>query len=615
MTITPTRETALRRPLRLWPGVAAAVLLLVLRFLVPVVFPDGGLVAILGSLACSLAIVLWWLFFSRAPWVERLGALGLVIVVMTATYQILHPSIAGGNMGLMYFFYSPPYLALALVIWAAATRRLPALHRRAAMALTILLACGAWALVRTDGVMGAGSELHWRWTPTAEQRLLAHSRDEVLAPVAPAALARSAATALAPEQPHAAVPVEAAPATMPDARGTVKNVEPEAAWSGFRGRHRDGVIRGVTIDTNWAASPPVALWRRPIGPGWSSLSVRGDLLYTQEQRGDHEMVSAYRVSTGQPVWRHRDAVRFWESNGGAGPRGTPAVSNGRVYAFGATGILNALHADTGELLWTRNVAAEAGRKVPDWGFSSSPLVVDDLVIVAAASKLAAYDAATGQPKWFGPDRGGGYSSPHLATLDGVRQVVLITPAGATSVLPSNGTVLWEHAWPGGTPIMQPALTGDGDVLITVTGAAAGLGTRRISVRKASGVWTTEERWTSIGLKPYFNDFVVHNGHAFGFDGNILACIDLADGTRKWKGGRYGNGQLVLLGDQNLLLIASEEGDLVLVSATPDKFTEIAKVPALDGKTWNHPVVIGELLLLRNGQELAAFRLPGSTTSR
>jgi outer membrane protein assembly factor BamB len=343
--------------------------------------------------------------------------------------------------------------------------------------------------------------------------------------------------------------------------------------------------------------------------------VRGDLLYTQEQRGDDELVSAYRVSTGQPVWRHRDAVRFWESNGGAGPRGTPTVGNGRVYAFGATGILNALDADTGAVLWTRNVGAEAGKEVPFWGFSSSPLVVDDVVIIAAASRLAAYDAATGQPKWFGPDGGGGYSSPHLATLDGVRQVVLLTSKGATSVLPSNGTVLWEHAWPGGTPIMQPALTGDGDLLITVTGAAAGLGTRRISVTQASGGWTTEERWTSIGLKPYFNDFVVHNGHAFGFDGNILACIDLADGTRKWKGGRYGNGQLVLLGDQNLLLIASEEGDLVLVSATPDTFTEIAKVPALGGKTWNHPVVIGDLLLVRNGQEMAAFRLPGSTTSR
>jgi outer membrane protein assembly factor BamB len=402
-------------------------------------------------------------------------------------------------------------------------------------------------------------------------------------------------------EPAAHAPVPAAvPAVVPTPTGE----ETGADWPGFRGPHRDDVVSGVRIKTDWTASPPVALWRRPVGPGWSSFAVRGGLIYTQEQRGLDEVVACYRLTTGQPVWAHRDAARFWESNGGPGPRGTPTLSNGRVYTFGATGILNVLNASDGSVVWSRNAASDTGMKTPMWGFASSPLVVDDAVIVATAGQLASYDLVTGARRWAGPAHGVSYSSPQLATIGGVQQVLLLSEAGVTSVAPADGTLLWEYAWVG-YPIVQPALTTDGDVLISVTDSS---GTRRLAVTHGSGGWTVEPRWTSNGLKPYFNDFVVHNGYAFGFDGSILACIDLADGKRKWKGGRYGNGQLVLLADQDVLLVSSEEGELALVRATPDQFTELAHFPALDGKTWNHPVVAGDVLLVRNGQEMAAFRL-------
>jgi outer membrane protein assembly factor BamB len=349
----------------------------------------------------------------------------------------------------------------------------------------------------------------------------------------------------------------------------------------------------------------VERWRRPIGPGWSSFAVAGDLLYTQEQRGGDEVVACYHVTTGKPVWRHRDAARFFESNGGAGPRATPTLSDGRVYALGATGILNALDAGNGAVVWSRRVTSDTGGKVPIWGFASSPLVVDDVVIVAAEGQLVAYDLASGNRRWLGPQGGASYSSPQLLTIDGIAQILLLSAAGATSVAPANGTLLWEHRWPGFLPIVQPALTADGDILIS---AGSGSGTRRIAVAHGPGGWSVEERWTSKGLKPYFNDFVVHKGHAFGFDDSILACIDLKDGTRKWKGGRYGNGQLVLLPEQDVLLVLSEEGELALVGATTDQFTELARFPAIEGKTWNHPVLAGNVLLVRNGQEMAAFRL-------
>jgi outer membrane protein assembly factor BamB len=269
--------------------------------------------------------------------------------------------------------------------------------------------------------------------------------------------------------------------------------------------------------------------------------------------------------------------------------------------------LNALDAVSGAVVWSRNVSSESGVPIPGWGFAGSPLIVGDVVVVAASGALVGHDVATGERRWFVKSRGGSYSSPHLLTVDGVPQVLLMGGAGATSVAPADGTVLWEHPWQG-APMVQPAELGSGEVLLTTADAMGGLGTRRIAITHNSDGWGVEERWTSRALKPFFNDYAVHKGHVFGFDGSILACVDLGDGQRKWKGGRYGNGQLVLLPDQDLLLVLSEEGELALVKATPDQFTEVARFPALDGKTWNHPALVGDILLVRNGEEMAAFRL-------
>jgi outer membrane protein assembly factor BamB len=400
------------------------------------------------------------------------------------------------------------------------------------------------------------------------------------------------------------------PATSERARADAVGVRTRAEWPGFRGPNRDGVIPGVRINTDWSASAPMEMWRNPIGPGWSSFAVDGDLLYTQEQRGEEEMVSCYKVSTGEAVWRHRDPVRFYESNAGPGPRGTPTIAGGRVYAIGATGIVKALDARTGAKVWSRNAATDTGTEVPDWGIASSPLVVDDLVIIAVSGQLIAYDAATGNQRWVGQSGGAGYSSPHLLTIDGVRQVLLMRGSRTISVSPSDGTLLWDHT--GGPPavsMLQPALTAEGDLLLANGDAMGGLGMRCVAVSRDGGKWKVEERWHSRGLKPYFNDFVAHEGHAYGFDGAIMSAIDLATGERKWKGGRYGNGQLLLLPDQDVLVVISEEGELALVSATPDGFKEISRFKALDAKTWNHPVLVRDILLVRNGEEMVAFRLP------
>ena len=617
MTIDKTNEQTFRRPLRLWPGIAAVVIQW-LAFFSPFVVPEAQMYGMFGAIGVGAVIILWWLFFSRAPWLDRLAAIAVMPVAAIAMKPLVHQSIENGFMGNMVFIFSIPFLCLALVSWAAATQRLATPSRLMLLFPAMFLMCGALALVRTGGITGdARSEFHWRWTPTPEERLLAQAaaEPEVRAP-APVATPTEPPTAAAPV---AAVPpsVAPAPATAPTTAAKAPDVaaapplpvpEPPATWPGFRGPNRDSVIRGLQIETDWSKSPPAELWRQKIGPAWSSFAVRGDVIYTQEQRGEDEDVSAFNLTTGKLVWRHKDAARFYESNGGPGPRGTPTLSNARLYTHGATGIVNALDANTGAVIWSRNSATDTGAALPGWGFTSSPLVIKDQVIVAASGRLVAYDIATGTPRWSRKTAGGGYSSPHLMTIDGVDQIVLQHGAGAMSVAPADGAVLWQHTWDTGVAIVQPVLADESTVVIVGGDAMGGRGLRRLNVSFGDGGWTAEERWTSTGLKPYFNDFVIHEGHAYGFDNSIMACIDLATGTRKWKGGRYGHGQLVLLPDQDLLLVLSEEGELALVKATPDQYAEVAKVPAIEGKTWNHPVLAGDVLLVRNGEEMAAFRL-------
>ncbi len=593
-------------------------------FGLPLIVPEQAGAAVLAGVVGALAVLIWWLFFSRAPWLERLGAIVAMVVAVAVASRLVHQSIANGMMGFMLYLFAAPVLSLGLVVGAVAGRRLSSRARSVSMVAAILMACGALTLVRTNGLTGdAGSDFEWRWTPTAEERLLAQSGDDHLSATrgagtdiarsGPLDTTRESAIANPPDNHSAKLPNETATTPAPTLSETsekpaLRSTNTEGTWPGFRGPARDSVVYHVRIETDWSRTPPVELWRKPIGPGWSSFSVAGDRFFTQEQRGDDEIVSAYDVKTGEPVWKHRDAERFWESNAGAGPRATPTLSNGRVYTLGATGILNALDARDGSVIWSRNAATDTGTTVPDWGIASSPLVVGDAVIAATAGTLAAYDVATGKPLWQGPKDGWGYSSPQLATIDGVTQIVLVNGPGVIGVSPSDGALLWKHAW-GGDSIVQPAVLAGGDVLVgSGSGLAANSGMLRINVTHVSGAWIVKERWTSTALKPYFNDFVVHDGHAFGFDGSILACVDLADGTRKWKGGRYGHGQLILLADENVLIVLSEDGELALVSATADQFTELARVPAIAGKTWNHPVLAGDVLLVRNGEEMAAFRL-------
>jgi hypothetical protein len=550
-------------------------LILVLQWLIWLflsdIDPDLIIVSVFSGLAGLLAIIIWWAFFSRAPIFERWSAVVAMIVLIVLTPLIVDESIATAMMGMMFPVYVTPIISLTFVVWALFADKLETRMRRITMFTSIVVACAIWIFLRTEGMEGDSSQAFtWRWSETHEEMLLAQMENDQMAP---------------------------ADGIMLEAG--------DNNWPGFRGKHRNAIVRDLQINTDWTKKPPEILWRRPIGPGISSFAVHGDLFYTQEQRGEEEIVACYRLNDGRPVWRHADTARFWDSHAGAGPRGTPTLKDDRVYTLGPTGILNVLDARDGTVMWSRKTTSDTEVNIPEWGIASSPLVVDSAVIVALVGKLAAYDIQSGDPLWFGPDGGDGYSSPHLVTIDSIEQVIFMSGKGVISVNAINGSLYWEHEWPPGTRIVQPGITPDGDLLI---GGGQLNGIRRIAVTHQAGEWMVEERWTSKKFKPYFNDFVIHKGHAFGFNGPRLASINVENGERNWAGGRFGYGQLLLLADQDLLIVQSEKGELALVQATKDRFNQLVRIPALEGKTWNHPVLVGDILLVRNSEEMAAFRL-------
>jgi outer membrane protein assembly factor BamB len=295
--------------------------------------------------------------------------------------------------------------------------------------------------------------------------------------------------------------------------------------------------------------------------------------------------------------------------GGDGPRATPTWDDGRIYALGATGELRCLDAATGKQIWGRNILSDNRASNLEWGMSGAPLIVDDKVIVqpggSPGRSVVAYNKLTGEPVWRALDDRQAYVSPMLVTLGGARQILVVSSNRVVGLTPENGSLLWEYPWNTsmGINCSQPIVVDANRFFIS---SGYGKGAALVEVKKDGGGFAARTVWENTMMKNKFNNSVLYNGHVYGLDEGILTCIDVETGQRKWKGGRYGYGQL-LLADGHLIVL-SDTGELALVKASPDQHTEVAKFSALEGKTWNHPAIADGRLLVRNATQMACFNL-------
>jgi outer membrane protein assembly factor BamB len=402
------------------------------------------------------------------------------------------------------------------------------------------------------------------------------------------------------EQPvEAAAPAPAAPAKFVKA----------AYWTDFRGPNRAGEYAQYPINSEWPAAGLPRLWKQPIGGGYASFTVGEGRAYTIEQRRDKEAVTAYDIETGRELWAFSYTASFDEVLGGPGPRATPVYRDGLVYSLGAMGDLYCLSAATGKPKWSKNILADNDAKNIHWAMAGAPLIVDDMVIVtpggAGGKSIVAYNRLTGAPIWKSLNDRAAYTSPIVATLAGRRQIVWISAERAVGIGVEDGKLLWEYPWPAQMDMncSQPVVIDDADVLLS---SAQGPGAALLKIAVDGDALTATVVWKNNRLKNKFSSSVLYQGYIYGFDEAILECMDPKTGELKWKGGRYGYGQLLLAG--GYLVITTEQGEVVLVRATPESHQELARFQAIEGKTWNIPAIDNGLLLVRNTEEMACFRI-------
>jgi outer membrane protein assembly factor BamB len=417
-----------------------------------------------------------------------------------------------------------------------------------------------------------------------------------------------AAGAPVASQPSASPAAQAPGAQPPTISETATAHASRNYWTNFRGPNRDGLYNEMPVSTTWPAQGLPLLWKAPVGLGFASFAVADGRAYTIEQRRQKEVVAAYDVNTGRELWIQGWNAEYNDSTGD-GPRTTPTYDDGRLYALGATGELRCLDAKSGGVIWGKNILAENQASNLQWAMSASPLIVDDKVIVlpggSGGKAVVAYNKMTGAAVWRSQNDQAAYVSPMLVTLAGRRQILVEMASRIFGLAPEDGSLLWSQAWDTdmGINVSQPIIVDKNRFFLS---SGYGKGAALVEITGSGKTFSARTVWENINMKNKFNSSVLHEGFVYGLDEGILTCLDVNTGTRKWKGGRYGYGQVLLASGH--LIVTSDTGEVALVKASPDAYSEVARFSALQGKTWNYPAIAGGRLFVRNSDQMAAYNI-------
>jgi outer membrane protein assembly factor BamB len=413
---------------------------------------------------------------------------------------------------------------------------------------------------------------------------------------------------------------------------------PENDWPQWRGDRGLATVKHPTLPDPWPAGPLRKVWQTKLGAGWSSPVVADGRVFITERSGDSERVLAFDAETGKPLWTRSHEVDFDPHQVGRrhgnGPKATPLVSAGRVYAVGIAGQLDCLRAADGETQWSVNYPKQFGQHerlpagrarvngtenvivpigdgqgapVPLFGYTGSPAIAGKLLITPVGGRrggtIIAFDKDTGQVAWKSLAENVSYSSPIVADIGGVEQVVVMTGPRVVGLAAKDGAFLWSHPFQiqYDESISTPAVAGD-LVLVTATGRPL----TALRITRSGNKWQARVEWTEGILSSYLSSMVKADGYVYGMnDGGEFSCVRLADGKTLWTGGNHGYYSSPILAGKRLFAL-NDRGLLAVLAADPAGYKALGESKLATSETWTMPAIVGSRIYVRSADALACF---------